>query len=95
MKEKNQIEDVLGKVENMSSKIVSKCSYNWKCYTIFLFPRNRCALLTINSLFDFCTFDISHIFGNQLCMEVGLCKFCHGKAKDHLAPPLLSLTLDH
>lgn len=64
-------------------------------YHFFIPLEQMCPVDRINSLFDFCTFDISHIFRNQLCMEVGLCKFCHGKAKDHLAPPLLSLTLDH
>lgn len=35
----------------------------------------------INLLFDFCTFDISNIFRNTMCMEAGDCLLCHGEGK--------------
>lgn len=74
MKENNQLEDIVGKAGNRSSKTVAKYAVViGNVIPVFIPSEELCPVGRINLLFDFCTFNISHVFRNQLCMKVGVC----------------------
>lgn len=95
VKENNQLEDIVGKAGNRSSKTVAKYAVVIGNVIPFFIPSEEmCPVGRINLLFLLYFQHYSRFQKPIMYESRGLRKHCHRKAKDHLAPILLLFFLN-